>query len=363
MVDARDILSKQRSLGSVIKLPVSLLPVHRGIQRLAQDDTGAHKGPRLPRQALLPPRLGRGLDIALHRRRGQRHDGQHPQVRGQARPGLLPPRRPRRDGDAPDLQAQAGLHARGQGAMGRRHHRERHRARLPRLRPPPLGGREAQPQVLQERRGAVLPAPRRRDTPGIRQAGRKGPLPARQLHLQFRAPAAFGGRRDGRALRQHHQLLRAYAHLRRGDGPGPGLRVVRRFGQAAHGRRRPLQEPALSAARSLLRRSPVALPGRHRPRPLSPRARRPARDASRRRDPPRQAQQPRRSRLGHPPPRRLRPHPLPGLARALHGLRVQPYGQRAPPPPGRAARAPSPKAPSTASSRPPTSTTPSCPSY
>ena len=46
-----------------------------------------------------------------------------------------------------------------------------------------------------------------------------------------------------RALRQHHQLLRAHAHLRRGDGPGPGLRVVRRFGQAAHGRRCPSKNP------------------------------------------------------------------------------------------------------------------------
>ena len=61
---------------------------------------------------------------------------------------------------------------------------------------------------------------------------------------------------------------------------------------------------------------------------------------------------------GHPPALRLRPDPLPGAARAVHGLHLLADRQVARAPPARARRARSPRGRSTPCRRPPTSTTP-----
>ncbi len=75
--DGRAILSEERSIGSVIKLLTpSGSEYRRRLQRLARPRPALHQGARLRGQALLPPRLGRGLAQPLQRRGRRRPPGQ-----------------------------------------------------------------------------------------------------------------------------------------------------------------------------------------------------------------------------------------------------------------------------------------------
>jgi len=90
--DARPVLSPKRSLGSVIKL-LSPSPVYNDeYNEWLRSIPERIKSLVFLVKRFYQPDWGNGLGLAFFGRRGQRHDGEHPQVRGAADHGLLSPR-------------------------------------------------------------------------------------------------------------------------------------------------------------------------------------------------------------------------------------------------------------------------------
>ena len=108
---------------------------------------------------------------------------------------------------------------------------------------------------------------------------------------------------------------------------GVGHRIRRLLGQPPAGRRQAEQEPALPPDPARLARpiSPLRRRAWHAPGPVHPGWQTPG--SARRCRARRQAEQSARPGGGHPPAGGLRPNPLPGIARAVHGLHLLAHRQ------------------------------------
>ena len=233
------------------------------------------------------------------------------------RPALLP--------GVADLQAPTGLLPGGEDPDGGRHHGLGGCPGRPAASSPArLAGRQL--QVRGQLRVPPVPAPRRRGPPRSGPADRGGFGPARQLPLQFRAA---DGRPGPDPCRSRHRVRRVQpAHARAALGRGCGRLGRRRlFRPAATHQRQAEQEPSLPADTPRPARARVAHyrrarhspgEGHDEPRPAA---------VARRRGAGRPTQQPSRPRGGHPAAGGLRPDPLSGAARAVHGLHLLADGQ------------------------------------
>ena len=239
--------------------------VHAGVQRLAREHPQPHPRAGVHHQALLPAGVGRRLAQPLQRRHHQRRARARAQVRGAAAGRQLPPRSGCEENGAwrtyklrqdfvaadkvqmeDDITASVVVPARRLvGLPGR-------------VRRPP------QPQARAELRVPALPAPRRRDPSGPRQADRGGHGRARgsSARTSSRSPRTTrsGSSRTWRLHDAFTQPMREHVarNAARADG---GYSIC--SAQPAAGRRQAHQEPALSAG--------AARPGATRATATSPR--------------------------------------------------------------------------------------------
>ena len=324
---SRPILSPQRSLGSVIKLLTPSPRLHRRVQRLARVDPRAHlRAASSSSSGSTSPEWGDdwrehfSVD-SINGAPGPRAEVRRPQARRHATcaSGFV------RDGGWRTFKLRQDFVAAGQGADGGRHHRVGRRARASQL--PHLARRRAQTRSYKFVENCEYRLFQRPDDAihrGLRQADRGGHGAAGQLPLQLRAAdagrgAATWSRTRSRVRRSSpppmRRLLAAAA-----DG-GDGYVVCSANPRLVDGK--PTKNPRYLQIRpdladprdryvAEMRHAPVA----RRSRPTS-RCSLPV-DAvlvGRRNNPPDR-------RAGIRAAGRLQPDPLPGAARAVHGLHL-----------------------------------------